>query len=215
MLVAGTLAIALKAAFKPSKDDRELWLRMRSWWLMAGLFILDFVLGHAAIVALFGLISLLALKEYFSVVGVRPVDKPLLVITYLAIPLQYYWAWHVNYSLFITFIPIGLFLLLPFCMILMGETKSFLLAAASLQWGLLATVFALSHAAYLLALPNSNNSAGHAGLLLFLLFLTQFNDVLQYVWGKLLGKTAVVPHISPSKTLAGLVGGVATTVLLA
>lgn len=67
----------------------------------------------------------------------------------------------------------------------------------------------------LLALPNSNNSAGHAGLLLFLLFLTQFNDVLQYVWGKLLGKTAVVPHISPSKTLAGLVGGVATTVLLA
>jgi len=53
------------------------------------------------------------------------------------------------------------------------------------------------------------------GLLLLLILLTQFNDVAQYVWGKSLGRTKVLPTVSPGKTVAGLAGGVATTVVLA
>ena len=50
--------------------------------------------------------------------------------------------------------------------------------------------------------------------MLYLLFLTQFNDVAQYVWGKTLGRRKVAPNISPNKTWGGLIGGVLTTVAL-
>jgi phosphatidate cytidylyltransferase len=45
--------------------------------------------------------------------------------------------------------------------------------------------------------------------------LTQFNDVAQYCWGKLLGRHKVTPHVSPKKTWEGLIGGIATTTLVA
>jgi phosphatidate cytidylyltransferase len=77
-------------------------------------------------------------------------------------------------------------------------------------------VFGISHIAYLLALPESKNpAAGGAGLVLYLVFLTQFNDVAQYVWGKTLGRNKIIPKVSPNKTWEGLLGGVATTVVLA
>ncbi len=215
VLVVGTLSIALKTQIKPGADDHELWLRMRSWWIMAGLFVLAFSIGRAAIMVLFAVISWLALKEFYSIIPTRIADNTLLMLTYLSIPIQYYWVWRGNFSLFVLFIPVGLFLILPFYMVIKGQTQEFLNTVARLQWGLLAMVLMLSHAAYLLALPIINLPASNAGLLLFLLFLTQFNDVLQYVWGRCLGKTKIVPNISPSKTLAGLVGGVSTTIYLA
>ena len=215
VLVLGTLAILLKTQIAASADDRELWLRMQSWWIMAGLFVLAIALGHLATIALLCLVSVLALKEYFSIIQVRAADNPLLYLAYIAAVVQFFLVWLGSFSLFLIFIPVCLFLILPLCMMIKGETQGFLNAVASLQWGLMATVFLLSHAAYLLVLPMTNASAGNAGLLLFLLFLTQFNDVLQYVWGRCLGKTSIVPNISPSKTLAGFVGGVSTTIVLA
>jgi phosphatidate cytidylyltransferase len=78
------------------------------------------------------------------------------------------------------------------------------------------TVFSISHAAYLLALPvEQNPQAGGAGLLFYLVFLTQFNDVAQFTCGKLLGRHPVVPKVSPKKTREGLLGGVLTTTLAA
>lgn len=51
--------------------------------------------------------------------------------------------------------------------------------------------------------------AGRGGfLLMFLLLVTQLGDVFQYIWGKLVGRHALAPRISPSKTVEGLVGGV-------
>jgi phosphatidate cytidylyltransferase len=43
--------------------------------------------------------------------------------------------------------------------------------------------------------------------LLFLVIVDQLNDVLQYVFGKLLGRHQIVPSISPNKTWEGFVGG--------
>lgn len=216
LLVLGTLVIGLKHFILPGAGDRELWLRMRSWWVMAGLFILAISANREFSVAFFALVSFLALKEYLSIIPTRRVDRRVLLWAYLAIPMQYLWVWQGWYGMFIIFIPVYMFLFMPLRMITIGETQGFLKAAGTLHWGLMTTVFSLSHAAYLLALPNAGNvAAGGGGLLLFLVFLTQFNDVMQFVWGKLLGRIKVVPTVSPGKTLAGLLGGVATTTLLA
>ncbi len=44
----------------------------------------------------------------------------------------------------------------------------------------------------------------------FIMVLTQANDIFQYLWGKSLGKHAILPTISPSKTWEGFLGGVFT-----
>src|SRR5258705_4999764 len=91
------------------------------------------------------------------------------------------------------------FLFFPMRMVLVGETQGFLRAASTLQWGLMTTVFSLSHMAYLLALPDDRNPAGGGDALLFLLvFLTQINDVAQYVWSKSFGRHKVTPTVSPN-----------------
>jgi phosphatidate cytidylyltransferase len=51
-------------------------------------------------------------------------------------------------------------------------------------------------------------------LIVFLVVVVQGSDVLQYIWGKLLGKRKVAPALSPSKTWEGLIGGVISATAL-
>src|SRR5512139_3773550 len=213
LLVVGTVVIGLKRIFKPGPGDPELWLRMRSWWVMAGLFIMAIAVNRTLSIVFFALVSFLALKEYFSIIPTRRADRRVLFWAYLAIPVQYFWVAEAWFGMFIIFIPVYLFLFIPLKMVVVGETQGFLKAAGTIHWGLMTTVFSLSHAAFLLALPDAGNAAaGSAGLLVF---LTQFNDVMQFVWGKLAGRRKVIPRVSPGKTVAGFLGGVVTTTLLA
>ncbi|CAG1020886.1 partial phosphatidate cytidylyltransferase, partial [Patescibacteria group bacterium] len=158
----------------------------------------------------------LAFKEYLSLIPTRRADHRVLLWAYLSIPLQYYWVNIAWYGMFIIFIPVFVFLFLPMRMILIGETDGFLRAIGTLQWGLMITVFGLSHAAYLLVLTNEINPvASSMGLLIYLVFLTEINDVAQYIWGKSFGKKKIVPKVSPNKTIMGFLGGILTTMLLA
>jgi phosphatidate cytidylyltransferase len=215
ILVAASLVVWALRRARPGQDYGELVLRVRSWWAMVGVFTLAMALSPAASIVFLGFVSFLAFKEYLSLIPVRRADRSVLFWAYLAIPVQYYWVAQGWYGMFIIFIPVYLFLLLPMRMVLIGETAGFLRSAGSLHWGLMLTVFNLSHVAFLLALPAERNpGGGAAGLVLTLVFLTQFNDVAQYVWGKLFGRHPVIPKVSPKKTREGLIGGVLTTVLL-
>jgi phosphatidate cytidylyltransferase len=116
--------------------------------------------------------------------------------------------------MFLVFIPVYAFLLLPLRMIIIGETKDFLRALSTIHWGLMTTVFSISHVAFLLVLSEYNAAFSGAGLVLYLAFLTQFNDVAQFLWGKTLGRRKILPKVSPNKTWAGFIGGIGTTTLL-
>lgn len=45
--------------------------------------------------------------------------------------------------------------------------------------------------------------------------MTQFNDICQYIWGKILGKHKIIPKVSPNKTWEGFLGGLITTTCVA
>ena len=95
-----------------------------------------------------------------------------------------------------------------------ADTHRYLERSARLQWGLVVCVFCVSHVPALVTLPMPG-AAGHPLLLIaFLVIVVQGSDVLQYIWGKLLGRRKVAPVLSPSKTWEGLVGGVASATAL-
>jgi len=66
----------------------------------------------------------------------------------------------------------------------------------------------------LLTLPIPGYEGRNALLMTYLLIVVQSSDVLQYVWGKLLGRRKIAPKVSPSKTVEGFAGGVACATLL-
>lgn len=200
---------------RPERDYAELSLRIRSWWVMIGLFSFAVLASETTAMIFFAFVSFVALKEFFSIIPTRRVDRTVLFWAYLTIPLQYYWIATDWYGMFIIFIPVYAFLFLPMRMVLAGEPKNFLRAAGTLNWGLMLTVFCISHIAYLLQLQTETSEGiGAVGLVLYLFILTEGNDVAQYIWGKSFGKRKIVPTVSPNKTVEGFVGGVLTTTVL-
>jgi len=220
LLLASALAFLLQRRH-PERNYQELHSRIHTWWIIAFLFLGSLLAPRAVTLAFFAFISFLALKEYFSLIPTRRADRRVLFYAYAAIPVQYFWVYVNWYEMFAIFIPVYMFLFIPLRMVMIGETAGFLAAAGTLYWGLMTTVYSLSHLGALLLLPFpqgrvwTSEPASGAALVVYLAVLTQLNDVLQYVWGKSLGRRKVVPKVSPGKTWAGVIGGVATTTLLA
>jgi phosphatidate cytidylyltransferase len=215
LLVLATGIVAWLSKRNPEKDYGELKARVRTWWIMAGVFSAAMSLSRGISLAFFAFISFLALKEYLSLIPTRRADRRVLFWVYLTIPFQYYWAAREWYGMFIVFVPVYAFLFIPFRMLFITETKGFLAAIGTLHWGLMTMVFSLSHLAFLLVTPESvNPNGGGPALVLFLVVLTQLNDVSQYIAGKSFGKRKISPHVSPNKTVEGLIGGVIATTLL-
>src|SRR5206468_2942012 len=73
----------------------------------------------------FGLLSFWAFKEYITLLKTRPADHKALVLAFLAIPIQYLWIAREAYVMFLIFIPVYVFLILPVRLVLSGETEGF------------------------------------------------------------------------------------------
>ncbi len=216
LLVLATLGVVAINRLAPANGLDELAPRLRSWWVMVATFSVAVAFSRMLSLVFLAAISFLALREYLSLVPTRRVDRPLLLWAYLAIPLQYAWIALGRYDLVFVSVPLYVLVVFSVGMIVAGETRGFVRAAGTLSWGVLITVFALGHMGLLAALPDAGNPAGGAaGLLIYLVFLAQFGDVVQYVVGKTLGRRRLLPRVSPNKTWEGLIGGFVTTVILA
>jgi phosphatidate cytidylyltransferase len=213
LLIFASIVTAILRRVSPGDASTELTKRVTSWWWMIGVFTFAILTNRLVSTVFLGLMAFLALKEYLSLIPTRRADRSVLLWAYLAIPVQFYFAHTESFGLFMAFIPVWMFLFIPARITLGGVTDGFLMAVGTLSWGLMMTVFALSHTAMLLAFGASRGFG--AGPLLFLVALTQFNDVAQFTWGKLTGRHKIVPRVSPKKTWEGFVGGFITTVAAA
>lgn len=216
-LLLATVVVRLIRALHPDRPLTEVRQRVNSWWIMAVVFTFAMVVDRRVSIFFFAFISFLALKEFFSLIPTRRADRRVLFWAYLSIPLQYYWVWMEWYGMFIIFIPVYMFLLLPLRMVMIGETDGFHRSAGTIHWGLMLTVFSISHTAFLLVLQRTDvpESTPGPGYVLFLVVLTQLNDICQFLWGKSLGRRKIVPRVSPGKSWVGFLGGVGSTTCIA
>ena len=215
LLVTASLILFLVKKISPKTNISELAARTRSWWIMAGMFIGAVFISYNISYFFLAFLSFIAFRELYSVLGFREADRGALFWGILAIPIQYYLAYLAWYGAFIIFIPVVMFLVLPLRLVLKGDTHGITKSMALLQWILMLSVFGISHLAYLLSLPELPGfSSGGRGLLLFLVFLTEINDIMQFIWGKLLGRHKILPKVSPNKTWEGFLGGVISTTVI-
>ncbi len=215
ILILATLLFFIIGKINPKANLSELKSRTRSWWVMAIIFIGATLINTTISYIAIGMLSFVAFRELYSILGFRDSDRRAIFWAFIAIPIQYYLAYIGWYGAFIIFIPVVMFLFLPLRIVLKGDTKGIIKSISSLHWTLMLTVFGISHMAYLLSLPEIEGfNSGGRGLLLFLVFLTEINDVMQFTWGKLFGKHKIIPKVSPNKTWEGFLGGIISTTII-
>ncbi len=189
--------------------------RVRAWWAMVIIFGLALATGGAGSIILFGLTSFLALREFVTLTPTRRGDhRALFWVFFIITPLQYWLLWIDWYGLFIILIPVYAFLFIPARNAISGDCERFLERTAKIQWALMVCVYCVSHAPALLRLDIPGYEGQNAKLLFYFVLVVQISDVLQYVWGKTLGKRKIAPHVSPNKTWAGFLGGVGSATLV-
>jgi phosphatidate cytidylyltransferase len=214
LLLASAVGAVLKHAVargQPHAVIDNLVQRVNAWWVMVGAIGLAFAFGTPGVVLLFAGISACALREFTKVLDTGDADRPAIAVAFFLVPLQYGAVWAGWFGVYAVLVPLLAFIALPVAGLLGGGgTQRYLERTSRLQWGLVTCVFCISHVPALVTL-SMPDPAGHPLLLIaFLVIVVQGSDVLQYIWGKLLGRRKVAPVLSPSKTWEGLVGGVAS-----
>ena len=212
LLVAGTLAgyalryLARSDAARATADN--IVARTRAWWVMAGVFAAAGILGAGASAVLFALISFLALREMITLSPTRRADHhTLFAVFFVVTPIQYIFVYGRWYGLFAIFIPVYVFLFVCIRSTFTGDYKHYMERVAKIFFALMICVYCISHAPALLDLNIPVLKDQNVKLLFFLAIVVEFSDVFQYIWGKLLGRRRIAPHISPNKTWEGFLGG--------
>ena len=189
--------------------------RVYGWWVMVVVMGLAFALGRTGLIVLFGFVSFSALREFITITYTRRGDHFALALSFFFfLPAQFYLVWLGWYDMYTILIPVYAFLALPIVAAFAGDTTRFLERTAKVQWGLMISVYFISHVPALLTLEIPGYQGRQVLLIVFLVLVVQGSDVLQYVWGTLLGRQPIAPRLSAAKTREGFVGGVLSACVL-
>ncbi|SFG39489.1 phosphatidate cytidylyltransferase [Sulfitobacter dubius] len=215
LIATGAAQLLKRRAGADNLTIQNLTARINAWWVMVAIMAIAFVAGTAGVVILFAICSFAALREFLTLTNTAAADHwALAAAVFIVLPLQYLsvgMGWYGFYSIFI---PVYAFLLMPILSTLRGQSENFLIRVSEAQWALMIAVFCVSHVPALLSLNIPGYEGKNLFLIFFLIVVVQSSDVLQYVWGKLMGRRKIAPTLSPSKTLEGLVGGVISASLM-
>jgi phosphatidate cytidylyltransferase len=175
--------------------------------------------GRLGLFMLMSVVSCLAWFEITDMYGARPQDRPAIQAGYGLIVVNCLLSLFAPASLFVIFLPVSSLVVLPGLLLLMGEPKGYVRSAGCLLWGMLFLGYGVSHATFLMSLPwASAGPVGPTGWFLFLVILTEANDIFQALVGRMFGahkRHRITPVISPNKTWEGFIGGMMLTAALA
>lgn len=182
--------------------------RVGSWWGMIALIGLALLSGKVGVMILFAFASFAALREFLSLTTKARADHISLALAFFAVlPLQYLFVALGWDGLYTVFIPVYAFLLLPMVSALRGNADKYLIRVAETQWGLMIAVFCVSHVPALMTIDLPGYGDRSVLLIAFLVMVVQLGDLLEYFFGRRIGRRKIAPGLSP-KTLEGMACGV-------
>lgn len=190
--------------------------RTTSWWIMGSIMGGALIVGKGAVILLFATLSFAALREVLTLTARSRGDhKALAASFFIVLPIQYISIWQNWFGFYAIFIPVYAFLGLAIIPVLFGSPQNALTRIAQTQWAVMISIYCVSHVPALLFLDIPEFGAERSFLLIaFLIVVVQSSDVLQYIWGHLLGRRAIAPAVSPNKTWEGFLGGIGSATLL-
>lgn len=192
---------------------------LRTWWMITGIVGLCLLAGRSGVCLLLTAASCVGWREYTALLGVGPRDRFLVHAGYGIAVLNYLLILFGSEAAFGAWIPMGALLVLVAGHLLRGGTSGYVRMAGGLFLGMMFIVFGLSHAVWLFILPETaGGPIGPSGWFLFLVILTEANDIFQSVIGRRIGASKrhrITPEISPNKTWEGFLGGMLVTIGLA
>lgn len=188
--------------------------RVQSWWAMVAFIGIAMLTGKVGVTILFAVASFAALREFLTLTSKVQADHLSLAMAFFAVlPLQYIFVAMEWTGLYAVFIPVYAFLLLPIVSALRGNADRFLIRVAETQWALMIAIFCVSHVPALINLDIAGYGDRAILLVTFLVMVVQLGDLLEYFFGRRIGRTKIAPGLSP-KTWEGVVCGVISAMLI-
>ena len=189
---------------------------VRTWWALALSMAVALLLGKVGVVVLLAIAGIQTLREYLQMIGWKRVGTPSAVVVFVSVPFYYAFVLFGHVEWLRSAAPVAFLLGLGAVRAVLGFVEDFIRTTAALIWGLMLFVYCLSHASFLLTLPAQTEPwVGNIGWFMYLVLLTEINDIAQALVGRRYGRIKIAPRISPNKSLEGLLGGIAATIVVA
>lgn len=213
--LATLLNLTLLKIKKENETLKKVKVIIRSWWLIAMVVILFGVGGAYGYLALFTVLTVYALREYFCQSQLGHLKKYLITFSTFFIFIEVFFLLFNQFEAFLG-LPV-IYFLMTFPIILFDKAALDKLpqVIASYMFSLFVS-FSLLHLPALFLVGNQFFGSLENTIIVFFLILglTEINDVLQFIFGKSFGKNKIVPHLSPNKTEAGFIGAIISVSLL-
>jgi phosphatidate cytidylyltransferase len=203
LLVVAPVFIALLSMRSDSEKRREMWLRYRSWVILAPLMAGPILLGAAATIAAVCILSILCYREFARATGLfrETLTSAMVVLGILAVTFAVADHW---YGLFLALAPLGI-MLIAAANILPDQPKGYIQRVGLGALAFMLFGSGLGHLGYFA------NDELYRPILLMIIATVELNDIIAFCFGKLLGRRKLAPSTSPNKTVAGSIASVLLT----
>ncbi len=149
-LLAFVVLTVLLVGFRLDKSRLAQGAALKFVWVFLLAITVSEWLSFTVALWILAVLSFCALREFFSLVAIRPDDRWGIWVCYLSIPCLFYLIQIDWYGLFIIAIPVYTFLLMPFFVALGSRPRGMVFSVGVLDFGLFFYVFCLGHICYLI-----------------------------------------------------------------
>lgn len=188
---------------------------LKVWWTLAVMLAVAALFGRPGAAVMLAIAGLMGLKEYLNLLGRSEIGRAAELIAFASVFVQYLLISLHRDEAARTLLPIVGLLSICTLRLLRGDARDFIRLTAGVYWGVMILVYALSHAVLLISVDTLQvPSVGTVGPFLFVVIITEMDDIAQALVGRRIGRHKMTMRISPNKTWEGFAGGAITSVAL-
>ncbi len=221
-LLIGTVVRALSLCNASPEVRSQRWKSLGVWWVLFGALTTAMLVGKIGLAILMYVAGLLALREFSQLYRRQSAGASRLAWTVALLGMGHYaWLVLVQTQWSLLAFPLFVWVASGAVQVLHGESHGYVRATGGYCWASVLFFWGLSHIVVLSSLPVGSDSlevssfaVGPMCWPLFVILLTQCDDIAQALIGRRYGRHKMVPSISPGKTWEGFAGGFVVTVLL-